>query len=84
MAFKATHNKDESLPQFMKSPQLKFSHNCGKNGGRVSPINSSLLFGLYPDGLFTFGLHPFGLHCHLDCIHFDYFALRNMFSDNRP
>ena len=27
MAFKTTHNKDESLPQFMKSPQLIFSHN---------------------------------------------------------
>ena len=27
MAFKATHNKDESLPQFMKSPQFIFSHN---------------------------------------------------------
>ena len=26
MAFKTTHNKDESLPQFMKSPQLIFSH----------------------------------------------------------
>ena len=25
MAFKTTHNKDESLPQFMKSPQLIFS-----------------------------------------------------------
>ena len=27
MAFKATHSKDESLPQFMKSPQLIFFHN---------------------------------------------------------
>ena len=27
MAFKTTHNKDESLPQFMKSSQLIFSHN---------------------------------------------------------
>ena len=27
MAFKTTHNKDENLPQFMKSPQLIFSHN---------------------------------------------------------
>ena len=26
MAFKTTHNKDESLPQLMKSPQLIFSH----------------------------------------------------------
>ena len=26
MAFKTTHNKDESLPQFLKSPQLIFSH----------------------------------------------------------
>jgi len=26
MAFKTSHNKDESLPQFMKSPQLIFSH----------------------------------------------------------
>ena len=26
MAFKTTHNKYESLPQFMKSPQLIFSH----------------------------------------------------------
>ena len=27
MAFKTTHNKDKSLPQFMKSPQLIVSHN---------------------------------------------------------
>ena len=31
MAFKTTHNKDESLPQFMKSPQLIFSVKSSHN-----------------------------------------------------